>query len=426
MSIFQSGYVRRVVDADLDELLPHLPAVLLDGPKGVGKTATALQRAATIRRLDEPEQRAIAEASVSVAVSGSRPVLIDEWHRVPAVWDAVKRAVDESPVGGQFLLTGSAPTGATHSGAGRIVSMRIRPLTIGERGAAPSAVSLQALLSGTTTAVEGTCQLGLEDYTDLILSSGFPGLQHLTGRALQVRLDGYLDRIVDTEMEEAGLKVRREATVRGWLRAYAAATSTTATWETIRGAATAGASVKPARSTTLPYVDVLGRLRVLDELPAWAPGINHLKKLTLAPKHHLCDPALAARLVGVTKPDLLEGKAGSVILPRDGTFLGALFESLATMSVRVFAQSAGARVAHLRVRDGAHEVDLIIERDDGRVLAVEVKLSGAVNDRDVRHLVWLRRTIGEQLVDAVVLTTGTVAYRRLDGVAVVPLGLLGP
>ena len=421
------SYRRRVIDDELDALFAQLPALLLDGPKHVGKTATGLQRCATIRRLDDPVQAAIADASPDEALSGHRPVLLDEWQRVPSTWDAVKRAVDRDSTPGQVLLTGSPPFGQarTHSGAGRIQTLRMRPMTLPERGVCTPSVSLGALLAGTGDRVGGNSPLGLGDYVDEILRSGLPGLGGLSGRALRTWLDGYLERIVDRDLPEAGLAVRRPATVRAWLRAYAAATSTTTSWEKIRDAASAGNDHKPAKTTTLPYIDTLSSLRVLDDLEAWIPGTNHLKRLTRGPKHHLADPALAARLVGVGRADLLAGRAGAVELPRDGTFLGALFESLAVLSVRVFAQAAEAAVGHLRVEDGRHEVDLIVERDDGGIVAIEVKLSANVVDVDVRHLLWLRSKVGEQLVDSVVLCTGPQAYRRKDGIAVVPLALLG-
>lgn len=134
-----------------------------------------------------------------------------------------------------------------------------------------------------------------------------------------------------------------------------------------------------------------------------------LDELTKGPKHHLADPALAARLVGATREQLLTGGPGEVAIPRDGTFLGALFESLATLSVRVFAQASDARTFHLRTADSRHEVDLIVERDDGGVVAIEAKLAGTVGGDDVRHLAWLRDRVGDRLVDAVVITTGPQA-----------------
>ena len=135
---------------------------------------------------------------------------------------------------------------------------------------------------------------------------------------------------------------------------------------------------------------------------------------------------MAARLLGVGAATLLEGGPTGLPVPRDGTLLGALFESLVTLGVRTFAQAAEASVRHLRTQRGEHEVDLIVERDDGRVLAIEVKLKAAIVDRDVRHLLWLRDQIRDELLDAALVTTGPEAYRRRDGVAVVPAALLGP
>lgn len=140
-------YRRRVVDDDLDELFDSLAAILLDGPKGVGKTTTAQQRCTTTRRLDRGAERAVVEADPLIIVEGQRPVLIDEWQRVPEVFDAVRSLVDDDATAGQFLLTGSAPTQATHSGAGRIPSLRMRPLTLPERGVAEPTVSLKDLLA---------------------------------------------------------------------------------------------------------------------------------------------------------------------------------------------------------------------------------------------------------------------------------------
>jgi predicted AAA+ superfamily ATPase len=209
------------------------------------------------------------------------------------------------------------------------------------------------------------------------------------------------------------------------LTAYAAAAGQAVSYEKVRDAATAGHVNKPAKTTTLPYIEVLTELRILDPLHAWLPGLNHLHRLTQAPKHHLADPALAVRLLGLDAKALLAGETGSVSLPRDGVLLGGLFESLATMSVRVFAQHSEAKVSHLRTYGGEHEVDLIVETGGGGVVAIEAKLSAAIDDADVRHLNWLNDKIGDRLLDKVVLCTGPRAYRRPDGVAVIPLALLG-
>lgn len=405
-----------------------LPALVLEGAKGVGKTATASRRAATVRRLDDPAQRSIAAAEPARLVDGPPPVLIDEWQHLPESWDLVRRAVDDGAEPGRFLLTGSAlPAGlGTHSGAARIVNVRLRPLALSERTGAPPTVGLGALLAGARPAVEGHCDCNLERYVDEILRSGLPGLRTLSGRALRAQMDGYLMRIVDRDFPELGHQVRNPTGLRRWMVAYAAASATTASFERIRDAATGGLGEKPAKTTTLPYRDVLERLWILDPVPAWLPTRNQIARLSVPPKHQLADPALAARLLGVDAGALLEGAPAGPAIPRDGTLLGALFESLVTLSVRVYAQAAEATVKHLRTARGDHEVDLIVERDDGRVLAVEVKLARDVGDGDVRHLNWLARQIGDDLLDAAIVTTGEEAYRRRDGIAVIPAALLGP
>jgi predicted AAA+ superfamily ATPase len=421
------GYRQRVLDTELDELLQSLPALSLEGPKGVGKTSTARRRGGSVVKLDDPAVLEIVRAQPSRLITGTPPVVIDEWQRYPSSWDFVRRAVDDDPSPGRFILTGSAtPTSKpTHSGAGRIVTLRMRPLTLGERGLGTPSVSLADLLTGERPDLAGTTAVTLEDYTAEILAGGFPGMRFPSTRPQRAALDGYLDRIVDVDLPELGVEVRHPGTLRRWVRAYAAATSTTASYDKIRDAATSGEDTKPAKTTTIPYRDALERLWILDPVPAWAPTRSHLHRLVGAPKHHLADPGLAARLAGVDAGALLRG-GGPDLIPHDGTFLGALFESLATMCVRVLSQAAEGRVFHFRTKGGEREVDLIVERGDGRVLAVEVKLSETVDDADVRHLVWLRDKLGDDLADAVVLTTGRYAYRRADSVAVVPLALLGP
>lgn len=421
-------YTRRVADDELDHLLAGLPAISIEGPKGVGKTATAARRSQTRFDLDDPRTLELARADPGRLLVGTEPILIDEWQRFESSWDLVRRAVDRQNRPGQFLLTGSASTASphVHSGAGRIVVLRMRPMSLVERGLAAPTVSLANLLRGHREQVAGTTPVTLTAYAEEIVAGGFPGMRQGTARIRRAQLDAYTQRVIDRDVSEFGRPVRNVNALRAWLTAYAAATSTTATYESIRDAATAGVADKPAKTTTLPYRDTLTRLWILDPLPAWLPTRNQLARLATAPKHHLADPALAARLLGVGAEALLSGADVQPRVPRDGTLLGALFESLVALDLRVYAQAAEARVHHLRSRGGEREIDLIVERDDHRVLAIEVKLSTIVTDADVRHLRWLSDKIGPDLLDAVVVTTGRDAYRRSDGIAVVPAALLGP
>jgi predicted AAA+ superfamily ATPase len=302
----------------------------------------------------------------------------------------------------------------------------MRPLALAERGRFAPTVSLGTLLTGTKAAVQGSTDCTLEDYTDEILASGFPGLRGLSGRALRAQLDGDLLRIVDRDFEELGRAIRNPAALRRWMTAYAAASSTAASFEKIRDASTGGHGEKPAKTTTIPYRDALERLWIVDPVPAWLPTRNRIRRLAAPPKHQLADPALATRLLGVDAGSLLDAAPAGPPIPRDGTLLGALFESLVTLSVRVYAQAAEASVKHLRTAAGEREIDLIVERADGRVVAIEVKLARGAANADARQLEWLANQIGEGLLDAVIITAGEQAYRRRDGIAVVPAALLGP
>src|SRR5665647_3150924 len=351
------GYRRRIVDSELDFLIANLFAVAIDGPKAVGKTATAEQRAATVHRLDTDPLDLI-EADPSRLTDAPEPILIDEWQHWPPSWDFVRRAVDDDPRPGRFILTGSTSlrNPQTHSGAGRIVSLRMRPLTLPERGEVSPAVSFADLLSEQAGKITGDTAYGLEDYTEQIVGGGFPGMQSLTTAAKAAQLDGYIRRIVERDFPEAGTDVRP----------------------------------------------------------------------TEGPKHNLADPALAAALLGASVRDLLTGRPVGLAVPRDGHLLGALFESLVALSLRVFAQAAGAEVHHLRTKNTAHEVDFIVTgRGERSAVGVEVKVSSTVKPDDVRHLHWLKAQMGDQLTDMVLVNTGRYAYRRPDGVAVVPLALLG-
>ncbi len=420
-------YIRRVVEDELDELA-DLSAIVLQGPKGVGKTATALTRAKTVYRLDQPGELEIVRADPSRLTAGEPPILIDEWQRYEPSWDVVRGAVDADPSGGRFLLTGSAlpKDQPAHTGAGRIVEVRMRPMTLAERRVGSPSVSLRAVIEEGRLEAAGRTDVRLEDYVDEILASGFPGLRRLNGRGLRKALDGYLDLIAEREFPLLGFTVRNPAALRRWLVAYAAATATTASYETIRDAATSNQGVTPARTTTIPYHDALASLWIVDSLPAWSPSLSAMKRVTGPAKHHLADPALAARLLGVSRQALLDGRSAGPAIPRTGTLLGALFESLACLSVRVFAQGAEAKVYHFRTKAGEREVDFIVETDDRRVVALECKMSAVIARDDTTHLRWLRDQMGDRFIGGVVLSAGTQAYRDPDGMLVVPLALLAP
>lgn len=421
-------YQPRVVDQLLSELVSGLPAVAVEGAKGVGKTASAGRLAASVLELDNEALRTNVAAQPSLVTRYAPPTLIDEWQLVPTVWDVVRREVDRDRVPGRFIMTGSASPadGArTHSGAGRIVRLVMRPMTLPERGVSTPTVSFTDLLTGAKPDVEGSTAIDLVDYTAEILASGLPGVRQDAIRWRARQLDSYIDEALDIEIPALGVNVRRPQALRAWLAAYASATATTTNYTAILNAATPGEADKISKPTAAAYRALLERIRLLDPLPAWIPSMNSMARLGQAPKHHLVDPALAAVLLGATQESLLDGSVAGPV-PRDGTLLGALFESLAVLTIRVFAEPSGVRVSHLRTNDNEHEVDVIVETPDHRVLAIEVKLSSAVRRDDVKHLNWLESQIGDRLIGKVLINTGAIAHRLPDGTAVVPLALLGP
>lgn len=410
MAASEHSYQERAIDKLIAELLPSLPAILLDGPKAIGKTTTALQWSKSNFRLDLDDQRIPVEASPEIILSGRKPILVDEWQKVPQTWTVIKHLVDSDYSGGQFLLTGSMPDASMHSGAGRIVSIRMRPLSFAERNLQTPSIKFSELLAGTAD-IQGTSNINLQQYCEEILQSGFPAIRNLSGAAHRASLNGYIDRIIDADMKSAGHNVRRPASLRNWLRSYAAATGTTASWETIRDAASSGSSETPSKSAAIPYRDVLARLRILDSLPPWIPSHNLLSQASQSEKHYLADPALVMRIMDLDTTN-------------HGPMLGRLFEALAVLSIRTYATTSHSESFHFRDVRGRKEIDLIIKRPDGKILAVEIKLGDSVHETDFKHLRWIKEQLGDSVIDLVVINTGKFAYRK-DGIAVIPLSLLG-
>ena len=423
------AYRRRIIDDELDDLFPSLAAVALEGPKAVGKTATATQRAKTILRVDDPAVAQLLRAAPEQVGTMETPILFDEWQHVPELWNVIKRRVDSDTTGGQYLLTGSATSTSMidlHSGAGRIDLRRMRPLAFSERERETPTVSLAELLKGSAQ-TSGTTAVRAGDYVEEIIASGFPAIRALTDRARSTQLDSYISRIITHDFpEQGGSRVRRPQSLRNWMRSYAAATATTTTMAQIARASQPGDADIPAAKTITHYRDVLSDLWILDPVEAWSPTNNSFKRLAQAEKHFLADPALAVRLLRLDRRSLLDAQDPVELRGRGGTALGPLFEALVALSLKTYAQADDASLYHFRTPNGNHEIDFIVVGQDGGLVAVEVKLANTIDDDDTRHLRWLKSHVGHDVRDLVVVNTGPFAYRRTDGIAVIPLALLGP
>ncbi|MBQ0926896.1 ATP-binding protein [Saccharopolyspora endophytica] len=415
-------YRNRLVDDLVRTSLDTFGAVVIQGPRATGKTTTGLQVANSSVRLDsDPQLPSIAETSPGVVLSGDTPRLIDEWQLAPTLWNAVRHEVDQRSVPGQFVLTGSAtpPDDITrHSGAGRFRRITLRPMTLGESGESAGTVGFAELFSGDVIA--GIGGPTVEDYASILVRGGWPILVAQTNRSPQDYLGSYLDDIARVDLP--GVEVQSDPLrVRALVRALARNTSTEVSATKLSAEAEIGeAGAEVSAQTVRRYLDALTRVFVIEEQPAWAPHLRSKVRLRTHPKWHFIDPSLAAAALG----------AGPNALLGDLNTLGLLFESLCIRDLRVLSQPLGGTVYHYRDENGL-EVDAIVELNDGRWAAFEVKLGGSKNiDMAADNLRALEKKVSQQraseLASLNVLTAGNTSYTREDGVNVVALGHLAP
>lgn len=412
------AYVPRVVDSLVEGRLRAAGAVVLDGPKACGKTETATQYAASVVRLDvDASARQLAQVAPERLLVGARPRLLDEWQEFPRIWNHVRRAVDDAPAAGQFLLAGSSVPNdevPRHSGAGRFATVRMRPLSTFEQGRSTGEVSLRGLFDGEPPV--GTAELDLDDLIDMLVHGGWPAQLHRRDASYAV---GYLDQTVEADIQRVGERSRRDPTrVRALLRSLARNLATDAKTTTLtRDTGEQGL----ARDTVIEYLDALRRIMVLDEQPAWQPHLRSSAHLRQAPKIHLADPSLAVAALGADHGALMD----------DLELTGLLFESMVIRDLRILAQPLGGDVTHLRSSEG-HVVDAVVMLRDGRWAAVDVKLGGdALIDAGAGSLERALAQIdlvraGAPVFRAVVTGNGRHAYQRDDGIHVIPLGSLAP
>ena len=413
-------YLPRVADGILDRQLRAMGAVLIEGVKACGKTETARQRAASEVLLDsDPEAERRAALDPRLLLDGDIPRLLDEWQRVPPLWDAVRRAVDDRGRPGQFILAGSAspPDNVKrHSGAGRFGTLRMRTMTLTEKQATSPVISVAMLLTGEPPTPTNS-PLTVQDYLTHIAVGGWPALVGTDEVTARDFIDGYLDVMAETDIAEVSGAPRDPRLVRRLLHAYAQMVSHTANVSTImkRAREDADDADGPSRATTDIYLNALRRMMIVDEIPAWDPSVLSSKRLTTTPKRQLADPSLAAALLGMSTSRMLD----------DLETTGFLFESLVAHDLQVYAAATRACVYHYREAEGRLEVDYIVENRDGDWMGVEVKLGQTEIDKAADSLHRLAVRVKREPKALVIVTGTSLAYTREDGVHVVPLGVLG-
>lgn len=406
-------YVPRFADRLLQELFHELPAVMINGPRGCGKTTTALRHARSVVRLDEPRQAAAFAAAPDAALAAaSPPVLLDEWQEVPEVLGAVKRAVDVDGGPGRFLLTGSVRgrrSGEMWAGTGRVTPVAMFGITVAEaKGSLDSGHFLARLFAADfRPAPFAAGSPDVPAYIDLALQGGFPEAIGLGDRARSAWFTGYVDQLIQRDAASIS-PIRAPERLLACLRAIAACSASTPADVTLAEAA--GIDVRTVRS----YLDLLEDLRVIERLQPWYT--NRLTRLVKTPKLHLIDPALMATLLGVD--------ARAILL--DGHLLGQVLESFVVAQIRPLLSLGPMPIAmtHLRDRGGEHEIDVVLENRRGDIVALEVKAAPRAERRDVGHLEWLRDRVGDRFVRGVVLTTGVGGEELGDRLVSLPMAAI--
>lgn len=421
-------YITRTLESTVERYIIGLPSFSIEGAKGVGKTTLAKRYAKTVFRMDNETSASLIAGTPDILRESSKPVLVDEWQAAPSIWNTIRHFVDEDMSPGQFILTGSAvPKKARlHSGSGRIVRLRMRPLSLIERNMAPQLISLSDLLSQEVCVEPQKVKVSQQEYVREMLKSGLPGIREIPDNLRIDMLNSYIDNIVEREFAEIGVEVRRPEALRAWLKAYAAAEGSTTSYESIMNAATPGQAKKPSKVTTMVYRDTLSAMWILDPIEPWLSAGNLFTNLGKSPKHYLVDPSLTARLLDITEQKLLSGEGTVRLLgSQTKTIIGRLFEGLVAQSLRVYADANSVGVYHLRTVRGDHEIDFIIEQGE-TVLAVEAKFATQVSIDDVKHLNWLDKSLPERkVVKAVVYTGDHLVQRKADNVLLIPAACLG-
>lgn len=414
-------YIERVVDSQIERKLHALGAVVIEGAKACGKTVTAQQHAASEVRLDVDEaSRQAAALDPPSVLDGPTPRLIDEWQLEPAIWNHVRRAIDDRRASGQFILTGSvvpADDATRHSGAGRLTRIRMRPMSLFEKGRSSGRVSLSRLLDGEK---EGApeAKLTVPELAAEVALGGWPGFHELESNQALEAVGGYLEEISRLDVRMTDGTRRNPVKVSQLLRGVGRNVATQASITTL--ARDAGDSEGPLdRATVSEYLDALRRLMIVEDQPAWGVHLRTTHTLRKASTLHFVDPSLA---VGT-----MRGSPES--LTRDLPLLGLLFESMVVRDLRIYAQAVDAEVLHYRDSDGL-EVDAIVEARDGRWGAFEVKLGfNQVEDAAANLHKFVNRIdtsrCGPPAALGVIIGSG-YGFKREDDIHVIPIGALGP
>lgn len=417
-----NNYMPRVIDTILKEYLDVFGAVLVNGPKWCGKTTSCEHVSNSVIKLQDPSQsneyRKMIDIDPTLVLNKEAPLLIDEWQTEPILWDAIRSEVDKRGISGQFILTGSAVPqdgGIMHTGTGRIVRVKMYPMSLYESNESNGEISLLDLFNNKN--IDGIqSELTVEMLATAICRGGWPGAIGKSDIATSLIINGYIDALCESDVSRIDDSIKNPQRIRSILRSYARNISTLATKSTIRKDVIAN-DANISEATFFNYLNALERLFVIEDIPAWCPSIRSKSAIRASSKRGFVDPSLAAGVLNLSPSSLMN----------DLNTLGFLFESLAIRDLRVYSQKLGGRISYYHDRYGL-ECDAVLHLRDGRYALIEMKLGSKEIEEGSKHLLKLKSLIKEHNMLTpsfmMVLTGGKLAYQRKDGVYVVPIGCL--
>lgn len=423
---WMKNYRKRIADDILTRKLEGKGAVLIEGPKWCGKTTTAEQHAASILYMDDPEKKeqniTMSDLNPKRLLKGETPRLIDEWQLAPKLWDAIRFEVDHCGGLGQFILTGSAvpadTRAITHSGTGRFAWLMMRPMSLFESGDSTGEVSLGDLFAGTEE-IDGAANLSIDRLAFLVCRGGWPQAVDMRDEIALDQAADYCDAVAHSDINRADNVQKNPERVRRLMRSYARNQGCQVPNAALAREIAANDEASISEETVASYVNALRRIFVVEDMPAWNPNLRSKTAIRSSDTRYYVDPSIAAAALGIGPKDLIN----------DLKTFGFLFETLCVRDLRVFADALNGRVYHYRDKDG-QECDAVVHLRNGKYGLIEIKLGGdKLIEEGAKSLRALEAKIDANLMNApsflMVLTgIGDWAYRRRDGIYVVPIGCL--
>lgn len=419
-------YKKRIADDILKRKLEGKGAVLIEGPKWCGKTTTAEQVAASVLYMDDPRRKeqniTMSDVNPQRLLKGNTPRLIDEWQLAPKLWDAVRFEVDHRAETGQFILTGSAvPADAkeiTHSGTGRFTWLTMRPMSLYESGDSTGEISLKSLFEQPDT-VDGETQLDIERLAFLVCRGGWPQAVDMRDEIALDQAVDYYDAVIHSDVNRADNVKKNPERVKRLMRSYARNQGAQTPNTVIARDISVNEESLTDEHTVAAYIEALRKIFVVEDMPAWNPNLRSKTAIRSSDTRYYVDPSVAAAALGIGPNDLIA----------DLNTFGFLFETLCVRDLRVFADALNGDVYHYRDKDGL-ECDAVVHLRNGAYGLIEIKLGG---DRLIEEGAASLKRLSEKIDTdkmkkpsflMVLVGAGDYAYRRSDGVYVVPVGCL--